>query len=198
MNNVNSNVRTKTVYMAKIAMLAAIGFLLMFIKMPLAFVAPAFMELDLAEVPTLIGAFAMGPLAGVLIALLKNLIHLGVTHTMAVGELSNFIVSSTFALIAGIIYKGHKTYKVAIISLLAGVVGMSIVACLSNYFLVFPLYGKFMGLDAIIAMGTQVTGKITDLKTMMVYSVLPFNLIKGLAVSAVTILLYKKVSPILK
>ncbi len=198
MNNVNSNVRTKTVYMAKIAMLAAIGFLLMFIKMPLAFVAPAFMELDLAEVPTLIGAFAMGPLAGVLIALLKNLIHLGVTHTMAVGELSNFIVSSTFALIAGIIYKRHKTYKVAIISLLAGVVGMSIVACLSNYFLVFPLYGKFMGLDAIIAMGTQVTGKITDLKTMMVYSVLPFNLIKGLAVSAVTILLYKKVSPILK
>ena len=184
--------------MAKIAMLAAIGFLLMFIKMPLAFVAPAFMELDLAEVPTLIGAFAMGPVAGVLIALLKNLIHLGVTHTMAVGELSNFIVSGTFALIAGIIYKRHKTYKGAIISLLSGLVVMSIVACLSNYFVVFPLYGKFMGLDAIIAMGTQVTGKITDLKTMMVYSVLPFNLIKGLAVSAVTILLYKKVSPILK
>lgn len=198
MNNVNSNVRTKTVYMAKVAMLAAIGFLLMFIKMPLAFVAPAFMNLDLAEVPTLIGAFAMGPLAGVLIALIKNLIHLGVTHTMAVGELSNFIVSGTFALVAGIIYKIHKTYKGAIISLLAGVVVMSLVACLSNYFVVFPLYGQFMGLDKIIAMGTQVTSKITDLKTMMVYSVLPFNLIKGLAVSAVTILLYKKVSPILK
>ncbi|UHR03379.1 ECF transporter S component [Peptoniphilus sp. GNH] len=198
MNNVNTNVRSKTIGLVKIAMLAGIGFLLMFIKMPLAFIAPPFMELDLAEVPTLIGTFAMGPVAGILIALVKNLIHLGVTHTMAVGELSNFIVSSAFALVAGIIYKRNKTYKGAVISLFAGIISMTLIACLSNYFVVFPLYGKFMGLDKIIAMGTQVTAKVSDLKTMMIYCVLPFNVIKGLAVSAVTILLYKKVSPILK
>lgn len=200
MNKVNSNTMIRTKDMTKIGMLSVIGFILMYFQLPLTFVAPPFMKLDISDLPVLVGAFTMGPVFGIIIAALKNILALIFKGTMTagVGELSNFIVSATFAFVSSYIYRKHKTYKWAILSLTVGVVFMTVLAMMSNYFVVFPLYGKVMPMDAIIAMGSAITSKITGLFTMMIYSVLPFNLIKGFATSAMMMLVYKKVSPLFK
>ena len=200
MNKVNTNTMIRTKDMTKVAMLSVIGFVLMYFQLPLTFVAPPFMKLDISDLPVLMGAFTMGPVYGIIIAALKNLMHIIFKGTMTagVGELSNFIISSTFAVVSSYIYRKHKTYKGAVLSMTVGVLAMTILAMTSNYFVVFPLYGKVMPMDAIIAMGSAITPKITGLFTMMIYSVLPFNLIKGFTTSAVMMLVYKKISPLFK
>ena len=200
MNKVNTSTMIRTKDMTKVAMLSVIGFVLMYFQLPLTFVAPPFMKLDISDLPVLMGAFTMGPVYGIIIAALKNLMHIIFKGTMTagVGELSNFIISSTFALVSSYIYRKHRTYKGAVLSMTVGVLAMTILAMASNYFVVFPLYGKVMPMDAIIAMGSAITPKITGLFTMMIYSVLPFNLIKGFTTSAVMMLVYKKISPLFK
>ena len=200
MNKVNTSTMIRTKDMTKVAMLSVIGFVLMYFQLPLTFVAPPFMKLDISDLPVLMGAFTMGPVYGVIIAALKNLMHIIFKGTMTagVGELSNFIISSTFAVVSSYIYRKHKTYKGAVLSMTVGVLAMTILAMTSNYFVVFPLYGKVMPMEAIIAMGSAITPKITGLFTMMIYSVLPFNLIKGFTTSAVMMLVYKKISPLFK
>ncbi|MEF3318684.1 ECF transporter S component [Peptoniphilus grossensis] len=200
MNKVNTSTMIRTKDMTKVAMLSVIGFVLMYFQLPLTFVAPPFMKLDISDLPVLMGAFTMGPVYGIIIAALKNLMHIIFKGTMTagVGELSNFIISSTFAVVSSYIYRKHKTYKGAVLSMTVGVVAMTILAMISNYFVVFPLYGKVMPMEAIIAMGSAITPKITGLFTMMIYSVLPFNLIKGFTTSAVMMLVYKKISPLFK
>lgn len=200
MNKVNTSTMIRTKDMTKVAMLSVIGFVLMYFQLPLTFVAPPFMKLDISDLPVLMGAFTMGPVYGIIIAALKNLMHIIFKGTMTagVGELSNFIISSTFALVSSYIYRKHKTYKGAVLAMTVGVVAMTILAMTSNYFVVFPLYGKVMPMEAIIAMGSAITPKITGLFTMMIYSVLPFNLIKGFTTSAVMMLVYKKISPLFK
>lgn len=200
MNKVNSSSMIRTKDMTKIGMLSVIGFILMYFQLPLTFVAPPFMKLDVSDLPVLMGAFTMGPAYGIIIAVLKNIMHIIFKGTMTagVGELSNFIISSTFAFVSAYFYRKHKTYKGAIVSLTLGVLAMTALAMISNYFVVFPLYGKVMPMEAIIGMGAAITSKITGLFTMMIYSVLPFNLIKGFATSAVMMLVYKRVSPLFK
>ena len=200
MNKVNTNTMIRTKDMTKVAMLSVIGFVLMYFQLPLTFVAPPFMKLDISDLPVLMGAFTMGPVYGIIIAALKNLMHIIFKGTMTagVGELSNFIISSAFALVSSYIYRKHRSYKGAVLSMTVGVVAMTILAMASNYFVVFPLYGKVMPMEAIIAMGSAITPKITGLFTMMIYSVLPFNLIKGFTTSAVMMLVYKKISPLFK
>ncbi|MDU7152035.1 MAG: ECF transporter S component [Peptoniphilus grossensis] len=200
MNKVNTSTMIRTKDMTKVAMLSVIGFVLMYFQLPLTFVAPPFMKLDISDLPVLMGAFTMGPVYGIIIAALKNLMHIIFKGTMTagVGELSNFIISSTFAVVSSYIYRKHKTYKGAVLSMTVGVLAMTILAMTSNYFVVFPLYGKVMPMEAIIAMGSAITPKITGLFTMMIYSVLPFNLIKGFTTSAVMMLVYKKISPLFK
>ncbi|MEQ3347563.1 ECF transporter S component [Peptoniphilus senegalensis] len=200
MNKVNTNTMIRTKDMTKVAMLSVIGFVLMYFQLPLTFVAPPFMKLDISDLPVLMGAFTMGPVYGIIIAALKNLMHIIFKGTMTagVGELSNFIISSTFALVSSYFYRKHRTYKGAVIALTIGVLAMTVLAMASNYFVVFPLYAKVMPMDTIIAMGSAITSKITGLFTMMIYSVLPFNLIKGFTTSAVMMLVYKKVSPLFK
>ena len=200
MNKVNTSTMIRTKDMTKVAMLSVIGFVLMYFQLPLTFVAPPFMKLDISDLPVLMGAFTMGPVYGIIIAGLKNLMHIIFKGTMTagVGELSNFIISSTFALVSSYIYRKHRTYKGAVLAMTVGVLAMTILAMTSNYFVVFPLYGKVMPMEAIIAMGSAITPKITGLFTMMIYSVLPFNLIKGFTTSAVMMLVYKKISPLFK
>lgn len=200
MNKVNTSTMIRTKDMTKVAMLSVIGFVLMYFQLPLTFVAPPFMKLDISDLPVLMGAFTMGPVYGIIIAALKNLMHIIFKGTMTagVGELSNFIISSTFAVVSSYIYRKHKTYKGAVLSMTVGVLAMTILAMTSNYFVVFPLYGKVMPMEAIIAMGSAITPRIKGLFTMMIYSVLPFNLIKGFTTSAVMMLVYKKISPLFK
>ncbi|MDO5037163.1 MAG: ECF transporter S component [Tissierellia bacterium] len=187
-------------YLVQSSILSVVAFLFMYIEIPLAFIAPPFMVLDFSDVPALIGSFAMGPLYGILIELNKNILHIFVKGTMTggVGELSNFLLGATYVGLAGLIYKYKRTYKGAIMGLFVGGIGMSILGVVSNYFVIFPLYGKLMGLDMIIAMGTAVSDRIQDLFSFMVYSVLPFNLIKAFLTSLVTLLVYKKLSKHIK
>ena len=200
MNKVNSSSMLRTKDMTKIGMLSVIAFILMYFQLPITFVAPPFMKLDISDLPVLMGAFTMGPVFGIIIAALKNIMHIIFKGTMTagIGELSNFLISSTFAFVSAYFYRKHRTYKGAIISLTLGVLAMTFLAMLSNYFVVFPLYAKVMPMDAIIEMGSAITPRITGLFSMMIYSVFPFNLIKGFTTSAVMMLVYKKISPIFK
>ena len=188
---------TKT--MVKISVLAVISFILMQLEFPIAFLAPSFLQMDVSDLPALIGSFAIGPMAGVIVQLLKNILHLFQTSTVGVGELANFVVGSTFAYTAGYIYYKDKTFKKAIKGLIVGTVTMTIVITLANYFIMFPFYAKLYGidLDTIIAMGKAINKNIVDLKTMMLIAVVPFNLLKGAIVTIITLLIYKRVSPIL-
>ena len=192
--------RTKAHYstrsLTRLSLLSVIAFLLMYVEFPLAFIAPPFIKIDLSDMPALIGGFAMGPVAGITIELVKCILTFFVrgTTTGGVGELSNFIVGALFVGLSAKFYSKHRTYRGAVVGLLMGVIGMTLVATLSNYFVVFPLYGKIMPMEAIINMGRAVTPRVKSLWDLMVYCIVPFNLVKGLIVSAATLALYKRVS----
>lgn len=200
MNKVNSRSNSNVRIMSRVGMLGAIAFVLTYFQIPVTFVAPSFMKLDIANLPVLIGTFAMGPVAGIMVAALKNILYVLIrgTTTGGVGDLSNFIIASTFALSAGLIYNKNKTFKGAILGLTIGIIATTTVAVLSNYFVIFPLYAKIMPMEAIINAGAAITTRITDLWSMMLYSVIPFNLLKCLTTSVVTMLIYKRVSPFFK
>lgn len=198
MNKVNSKSNVKV--MSRVGMLSAIAFVLMFFEVPLTFIAPSFIKLDISDLPALVGSFTMGPVAAIVISALKNILHMTLkgTSTGGVGELSNFIIASVMTVTAGVIYQRHKSFKGAIVGMLVGTVVMTVVAILSNYYVIFPLYANFMPMEAIIGAGAAVNPKVDSLWAMMIYCMVPFNLIKGFAVSAVTMLIYKKISPIFK
>lgn len=191
--------KLETKDLAKIGVLSVISLVLSYLKIQVWF-APSFLKLDISDLPALIGSFAMSPIAGVFIQLLKNILNLMTegTVTGGVGELSNFIVGSAFILSSGLIYHRNKTYKNAIKGLIFGVITMTIFATISNYFVVFPLYSKLQPLDEIIEFARTKNRFIVDYKTLILYAVVPFNLFKGTVTSIVTMLVYKKVSPILK
>ncbi len=184
--------------LVKVAVLSAISYVLMFIQLPIP-IAPPFMKVDVADVPALIGGFAMGPWYGVLIQLIKNLFNLTKTTTGGVGELSNFIVGSTFVLVSSMYYRHNKTKKDSIVALVLGVLAMTVVATLSNTFVVFPTYAKVMGID-LEAFAGMVPGNnlVNSYTTLMLLSVAPFNIVKGTVASVATHLIYKRISPILK
>lgn len=196
-SSVGPKVTTKS--MTKISVLSVIALILMYIDFPVTFIAPNFIKMDISDVPALIGGFAMGPMAGVSIEGIKvvlEIIFKGTT-TGGVGELSNFLVGCAFVVPASLIYHYKKSYRTAFIGLLVGIMTMTLFATISNYFFIFPLYAKFMPMETIVAAGSAITNKVTDLWTLMVYCMAPFNILKGLAASAVTMVLYKRVSPIL-
>lgn len=184
--------------LVKVGILAALAYVLMFIQVPVP-IAPPFMKLDLADVPALIGGFAMGPWYGVLIQLIKNVLNLSKTMTYGIGELSNFIVGSTYVLVSAFIYRNKKTKKTALIALALGVLAMTAVATLSNAFVVFPIYGKVMKMD-LEAFAGMVSGNglVNNYITLMIFSIAPFNIIKGGIEAIVTELIYKRISPIIK
>lgn len=185
----------------KIGMLAAISVVLMLFEIPLPF-APSFYEIDFSEVPVLIGAFAMGPIAGAAIELVKILLNLVITgtDTAGVGELANFIIGCSLCLPAAIVYKRKKTRKGAMIGMAAGTALMVVIGCLINAYVMLPAYSAAFGLpiDALVQMGTAVNPNITSLSTFVIFAVAPFNLLKAVLVSLVVLLIYKKISPIFK
>lgn len=187
------NVRAMTMT----GMLSAIAFLLMFFDFSVPFM-PNFIKMDLSELPALIGSFALGPVSGVAICLIKNLLHLMKTTTGGVGELSNFIIGATFVFTAGMIYKHKKNKKSAIIGSLVGAVAMAVVSVFSNYYLVYPVYTKFMPLDAIIAAYQAINPNVDGLWACLICFNMPFTFVKGLFSVIITLLIYKRLSPIIK
>jgi len=184
--------------MAKISILSVIAFILMQIELPLP-IFPSFLKIDLSDLPALIGGFALGPAVGILIELFKNLMHLTRTSTSGVGELANFLVGIALVVPASVIYFKNKTKKNAIIGLLVGTIMMGIVGGLFNYFILLPFYANVMKfpMDAIVNMGTIVNKNIVDIKTLVFYAIIPFNIFKSIIISVFTLLVYKRISKLL-
>lgn len=191
------NVRT----LVQIAMLSAIAVVLMLFEVPLPF-APSFYEIDFSEVPVLIGCFVMGPLAGATIEFVKILLNLIIngTATAGVGEVANLIIGCAFCVPAGIIYKRNRTRKGALIGMATGTILMTILGCFINAFVLLPVYATAFGMpiSALVEMGTAVNSHITSLTTFVMFAVAPFNLLKGILVSLIVLVIYKKISPIFK
>ena len=184
-------------YMTMTAMLSAVAFVLMFLEFNVPFM-PSFIKMDLSELPALIGAFAMGPASGVIICLIKNLLHLLMSTTGGVGELSNFILGALFVIPAGLMYKKKKGRKSALIGSLIGAVVMAVVSVFSNYFIVYPVYTAFMPMDTIISMYQAILPSAdTLLKCLLIFN-MPFTFVKGLINVIITFLIYKHISPIIK
>ncbi len=187
-------------YIVKIGILSAVAAVLMLFELPLWF-APPFYKLDFSEIPILIGSFALGPGAGIIMELLKNLLNLLMdgTTTAFVGEFANFVTGCAFVLPAALIYKHKKSLKSALIGLAVGTLSLVLVGAAMNYYVLVPTFSELyhLPLENIVAMGTAVNASISDLKTLIIFAVMPFNLLKSVACSIVTLLLYKRVSKIL-
>lgn len=164
--------------------------------------APPFMMFDFSDIPVIMGGFIVGPVATVLIAVIKNLLKMVIsgTHTMAVGELANVICAVAYAFPAAFIYKLKKTKKGAVIGLACGVVIAICVSVLQNLYLTFPLYGKMYGMDmnAIVGTVSDVNPMVKDVVTMFVFSIIPFNIIKYTLISVITMIIYKTISRVVK
>ena len=191
---------TKVRYMTQVGMLSAVATVLMLFEFPLPFV-PDFYKIDISEIPVLLGTFAMGPLAGVMTECIKILLNFVIngTTTGGIGELANFLIGCRFCVPAGLIYKRMHTRKGALTGLVTGTVIMVLIGCLLNAFVLLPTYAAAFGipLDTLVQMGHALNPAINGVTTFVILAVGPFNLIKGLLVSIILLLIYKKVSPIL-
>lgn len=193
----NTEKRVNVRYLTVTAMLSAIAYILMFLDFSVPFM-PGFIKMDLSELPALIGSFAMGPLCGVVVCLIKNVLHLFITTTGGVGELSNFILGVAFVLPAGLIYKHKKNRRTALIGSIAGALFMGIFSVVSNYFLVYPVYYNFMPQDVILAAYQAILPSVKNILQCLICFNMPFTIVKGLFSVVITFLTYKHISPILK
>ncbi len=188
-----------TPLMVKVAMLGVLAFVIEFLEFALP-IFPSFLKLDFSDLIALIGSLALGPVAGLLIELIKNLLHLTVSSTGGVGDLANFVVGSAYVVSAGWYYSKHRTRKGAMCGLLIGIAAIVVAGALVNYFITLPLYGLVLGVstDMIIGWASAVIPAINSKLTLILYAFCPFNLIKGVVLTLIAIPLYKHISPLLK
>ena len=191
------NVQSRTRKITVTGMLSAIAFILMYIDFSVPFM-PSFIKIDISELPALIGSFALGPIPGVVICLIKNLLHLMRTTTGGVGELSNFILGASFVFTAGMIYKKNNTKKGALIGSVLGAAIMAVISIVTNYYIVYPIYTNFMPMDAIIAAYQAIFPAADSLLKCLIIFNMPFTFVKGMISVLITFLIYKRLSPILK
>ena len=183
------------------AMLSAVAFVLMFLDFSLPMFIPSFVKMDFSDLPALLGSFALGPVYGIVISLVKNLLHLIIpgTSTAGVGEVCNFLLGAIFAYVAGFIYQRNKTRKTAILGAVAGAVAMAILSVPVNYFITYPAYVKFynLPLEAILGMYQALLPAADSLIKCLIIFNMPFTLVKGLLDAVLCMLIYKSLSPIL-
>lgn len=186
---------------AMIGLFSALAVILHVMDFPVPF-APPFYKLDFSEIPALLGTFAFGPVAGVMIEFCKILLKLLVkgTSTAFVGDLANFVIGCSFILPASLIYLFKKTKSRAIVGCVSGTLIMTVFGTAFNAIYLLPAFSKLYGmpLDSIIAMGAEINGGVTGLVSFVCLCVAPMNLLKGTVASLVTMLIYKPLSPILK
>lgn len=186
-----------------VAILSAAATVLMFFSFNVPLM-PSFIKLDLSELPALVASFALGPVSGAVVCLVKNVVNLFFSTTGGIGELSNFLLGVCFVVPAGAIYRKFKSKKGAVIGSLLGAAAMAVLSVATNYFVVYPIYYNFLPLDAILGMyhvinpfvGTEPTGE-NLLKALVTFN-MPFTFIKGLLSVAVTFIIYKSLAPVLK
>lgn len=194
---VNKLLTTKNVVL--MGMFGALAGVLMIFELPLPFIAPSFYGLDLSEVPVLVGAFAMGPVAGAVMEVVKILVKLVLkpTSTGFVGELANLTFGCAMVVPAGMIYRRRRTKKGAMAGLVVGTVLFTVIGIIGNALVMVPFYSNFMPLDTIIAAGAAINPAISNVWTFAIICVGPFNVIKGVVVSVITSLVYKRISVII-
>ena len=188
---------TKTI--AKVGVLSAIAYVLMFISVPLP-IFPSFLKIDLSDIPAIFGGMSLGPMAGLAIVIVKNFLQ-GITAstTGGVGEFANIVIGGSYVLIICLFYRKLKGTKGVLAGGLVGIVVMTIMGCIMNYYIMMPLYATVYGmpLDKIIQMGTVINPKVTDLYTFVIWMIAPFNMVKAVLMTAVTLPLFKKVEKLL-
>lgn len=175
--------QNKTKMYISIGIFSAIAFLLQVLGSMMSLKVGGFLEIEISDLPALIMTFAFGPLAGVLTEFVKNLLHCTITSTGFVGELANFVMNGTLCAVAGVIYRYHKTRTGAVVSLLCATVAMAVAGVLANLFIMLPLYMPTAPFDAKLH--------------LVLFTILPFNLVRGLVLSVITFFIYKKISPLL-
>ena len=190
------SINTKSI--AVMGIMSAIGFILMVLEFPLPFIIPPFIKFDFSELPAIITAFALGPVQGIVVCLVKNLLHLFITSTAGVGELSNFILGAIFVGSAGAIYKYKKTRTGALVGSLLGAVLMAVISIATNYFITYPFYTNFMPMEGIIGAYQAILPAADSLLKCLIIFNVPFNFVKGMVVSLICFGIYKKLSPVLK
>ena len=192
--------KQKTHRIAVAALLAAVAAVLQFVEFSIP-VMPAFIKLDVSDLPALLGAFALGPVYGAVISFMKNLLHIVIkgTSTACVGELCNFMLGAVFSVTAGCIYKHRKSRKTAILGALIGAAAMAVFSVPSNYFITYPAYVQFyhMPLEAILGMYQAILPSADSLIKCLVIFNMPFTLVKGLLDAVLCMVIYKPLSPIL-
>lgn len=169
---------------AFVGIFSAAAFLLQWIGSVVGLKVGGFLEIEFSDLPALIITFAYGPVAGVLIELIKNLLHCTMTSTGMVGELANFVINGTMCLVAGIIYQYKRTFRGAVLSLIFGTLALALVGILANLYIMLPLYMPTAPFDVKL--------------NLVLATILPFNLIKGVVISVITLFVYKKISPVLR
>ena len=183
-----------TANIARMAILAAVSSVLFLIEIP---IGMPFYKLDLSNIPVLIGAFSMGPVAGLLILGVKSLLGLLHSSSAGVGELADFLMGASMILPAAILYHRNKTRKTALAAMAVGVVIMVLISVFVNKWIMLPFYmGAFhMSMDQLVA-AAHWGGVDSEWKLLLLITA-PFNLIKGVVISLLTALLYKRLSPLL-
>lgn len=195
------NARFTTAYIAKVAILTAISFILYaFAKFPLPFMFPGFLEIQISELPALLAGFSMGPASACIVIVLKCLFKLAMSHTGNVGELTDILLGISFVLPASVIYQLHKDKKHALIGLAVGTAILTALSLVVNRFISIPFYAKLYGFDAVVGMVSSLYENVTVDNFYTYYlliGVLPFNILRCIIVSGLTFVLYKRLSKIL-
>ena len=188
---------TKTI--AKVGVLSAIAYIFMFISIPLP-IFPSFLKIDLSDIPAIFGGMSLGPMAGLAIVIVKNFLQ-GITAstTGGVGEFANVVIGGSYVLIICLFYRRLKSTKGVLAGGLLGIVAMTIMGCIMNYYIMIPLYATVYGmpLDQIVQMGTVLNPKVTNLMTFVIWMIAPFNILKAGIMTAVTLPMFEKMEKIL-
>ena len=190
--------KMSTRVIAQIGILSAIAYLLRFFEIPLP-IFPPFLKIDLSDVVAVFGGISMGPVAGFIIVVVKNLLQaITGSTTGGVGEIANILIAGPYVLMICLFCRKVKSYKNVLMGAVLGTIVMAIVGAVVDYFIVFPLYAKLMiPMDVIIGMGTVLNPRVTDLFSFMIWLVVPFNIVKGAIMTVVILPLYKKVEKVL-
>lgn len=189
--------KQKTHKLAVTAMLAAVATVLMALDFPIPFLIPPFVKMDFSELPALLATFSLGPVSGVAVCLIKNLINLTMSTTQGAGELCNFLLGVCFVVPAGLIYRQIKSRKGALTGALVGAAVMAVCSVPVNYFISYPYYTAFMPIDQIISMYQKLIPSVDGLLACLVVFNAPFTLLKGLLDMVLAFLIYKPLSPLL-
>ena len=183
--------------MAMTGILAAISAVLMMFSFNIP-IMPSFIKMDFSELPALIAAYSMGPLSGVTVCLIKNLINVTMSTTGGVGELSNFLLGCCFVLPAGMLYRYKSNRAYALAGALIGSATMALMSLPINYYITYPVYTAFLPLDKIIAMYQAIFPGVNGLFQCLLIFNVPYTFVKGLLNTLLAFLIYKRISPFIK